>query len=87
MGVNHFAALPVLAYAIVAFMAGLAYYLLSQALIQLRGKDSVLAKAVGKDVKGLISAGLYFVAIFCRVFLSHGGVCYFRRRGNYVVDS
>ena len=68
MGENHFASLPVLAYAVVAFMAGLAYYLLSQALIQLHGKDSVLAKAIGKDVKGLVSAGLYFVAILVACF-------------------
>lgn len=68
MGVNHFAALPVLAYAIVAFMAGLAYYLLTMALIQLHGKVSVLARAVGNDVKGLLSAGLYFVAILVAYF-------------------
>ena len=49
-------------------MAGVAYYILSQVLIKTHGKDSLLAKAVGRDKKGLISAGLYFVAILAACF-------------------
>lgn len=63
MGENHFASLPVLLYAIIAFMSGIAYYILSQVLIKTHGKDSLLAQAVGKDKKGLISVVLYLLAI------------------------
>ena len=44
-------------------MAGIAYYILSQQLIALHGKDSTLAKAVGKDQKGKLSVIIYFIAI------------------------
>jgi TMEM175 potassium channel family protein len=63
MGENHFAAWPVAVYGAVLFMAGIAYYILSQALIRHHGKDSALAKAVGTDFKGRISIGFYAVAI------------------------
>ncbi len=63
MGQNNFASLPVLFYGIVAFMAGVAYYILSLQLIKLHGKDSPLAKAIGTDFKGIISVVLYLAAI------------------------
>ncbi|MBX7149048.1 TMEM175 family protein [bacterium] len=63
MGENHFAPTPVALYGGVLFMAGLSYYILSRSLIKLHGKDSTLAKAVGKDVKGLFSQALYALAI------------------------
>ena len=68
MGVNHFAALPVLFYGIVALMAGVAYYILSQILIKIHGKESPLAKAVGKDTKGIISVILYLAAVGVALF-------------------
>ena len=63
MGENHFAALPVALYGVVLFMAGMAYYILAQALARHHGKDSKLAKALGKDFKGLASVVIYAVAI------------------------
>jgi TMEM175 potassium channel family protein len=63
MGENHFAPLPVALYGAVLFMAAIAYYILSRALIRHHGRDSVLAKAVGKDFKGKISVVIYAVAI------------------------
>jgi uncharacterized membrane protein len=69
MGENQFAELPVLFYAIVAFMAGLSYYVLEMAIIKSHGKDSLLAKAVGKDKKGIVSFVLYFIAICLAMFL------------------
>ena len=68
MGENHFAELPVFLYGIVAFMAGVAYYILSQILIKIHGKDSPLAKAVGKDTKGILSVVLYLAAIGFALF-------------------
>ncbi len=63
MGENHFAALPVALYGFNLLMAGLAYYLLVRALLAHHEKDSPLARAIGKDFKGLLSMALYFVAI------------------------
>ena len=63
MGANHFAALPVALYGIVLFCAGLAYYLLSRALIARHGPDSLLARAIGRDYKGWLSLVLYLVGL------------------------
>ena len=60
---NHFAAVPVALYGFVLLMAGVAYYLLERILISHHSKDSALARAVGKDFKGLMSVFLYVVAI------------------------
>lgn len=63
MGENHFTTIPIALYGGVLMMAGIAYYILSQALIQLHGKNSTLAIAVGKDKKGIISVVIYSIAI------------------------
>jgi len=63
MGENHFAAIPVALYGVVLFMAGLAYFILGRSLVTLHGVDSTIAKALGKDRKGLLSLVLYVVAI------------------------
>jgi uncharacterized membrane protein len=63
MGENHFATWPVALYGGVLLCAAVAYYILSQTLIALHGRDSVLASAVGRDSKGRISALIYAVAI------------------------
>jgi uncharacterized membrane protein len=63
MGENHFASLTVAAYGTVCLMAGIAYYILSRILIAHHGEESTLARAVGRDVKGLISILSYLVAI------------------------
>jgi uncharacterized membrane protein len=63
MGENHFATWPVALYGGVLLCAAVAYYILSQTLIALHGRDSVLATAVGRDLKGKISALIYAAAI------------------------
>ena len=63
MGENHFAPLPVALYGAVLLMAGVAYFILTQALIAHHGHDSLLAKAVGRDSKGKLSVVVYAVAI------------------------
>jgi uncharacterized membrane protein len=63
MGENHFAAWPVALYGLVMFFAGLAYFLLSRALIAHHGSDSFLAHALGRDRKGKISMAAYACAI------------------------
>jgi uncharacterized membrane protein len=63
MGENHFARWPVTCYGIVLIMNAIAYGLLVLALIRHHGRDSLLAKAVGKDWKGNISIAIYATAI------------------------
>lgn len=63
MGENEFAPVPILLYGVVMWMTGLAYYILTRALIARHGKDSMLAVAVGRDVKGLISLFFYTAAV------------------------
>jgi uncharacterized membrane protein len=60
---NHFHSWPVAVYGMVLLMAGVAYFILTKALIQLHGKDSTLAKAIGRDKKGKLSIVAYAVAI------------------------
>ena len=63
VGENPTAPLPTSVYGVVLLCAGVAYLLLSQALVAVNGKDSPLARAVGSDVKGKASAALYSAAI------------------------
>ena len=63
MGENHFAALPTAMYGVVLLLSAIAYFILTRTLIRLHGEDSVIAKALGRDVKGKISPVLYLLAI------------------------
>jgi len=63
MGEGGFAPVPVATYGVVLLCAGVAYFLLSRALVARHGEGSVLARAVGNDTKGLLSVVLYAVAI------------------------
>lgn len=63
VGENHFTQWPVVVYGVTLIIPGITYYLLSQSIIALHGKDSVLAKAVGKDIKGILSLVLYLIGI------------------------
>ena len=63
MGENHFAAWPVALYGIILVGAAIAYFVLVRALLVIHGRDSVLAKALGRDTKGKISVVIYLVAI------------------------
>jgi uncharacterized membrane protein len=59
MGENRFAAVPTAAYGIVLLAASLAYYTLQKAIIRDQGGESLLATAVGRDLKGNVSPLLY----------------------------
>jgi len=63
MGENHFAPAPVALYGTVLLFCGIAYYILTRALIGLHGRQSTIATALGNDFKGKISVVLYLVAI------------------------
>src|SRR5512135_13591 len=63
MGENRFAPAPTAAYGVVLLMAALAYWLLQRIIIARQGPGSVLAAAVGRDLKGKASPLLYALAI------------------------
>jgi uncharacterized membrane protein len=63
MGENDFASGPVALYGVVLLGAAFSYFSLTRALITRHGDESVLAKAVGADVKGRISLVLYCAGI------------------------
>ena len=63
MGENHFTAAPTALYGLILLMAAIAYWILVHALISSNGKDSLLAKAIGRDNKGALSILLYLIAI------------------------
>ena len=44
-------------------MAAIAYFILQQSIIRAQGSESLLKKAIGKDLKGKISPILYVIAI------------------------
>jgi TMEM175 potassium channel family protein len=68
MGENNFAQLPVALYGVVLWMSGLAYYILTRALVSLHGTDSVIATALGVRVKEIGSLVAYTVAIVAAFF-------------------
>jgi uncharacterized membrane protein len=63
MADNHFSTWPVAVYGMILLMCGVAYSILARILANHCGKNSELAKALGKDWKGLASIVFYAVAI------------------------
>jgi uncharacterized membrane protein len=68
MGENHFAPAPVALYGVVLLMSAIAYWILERAILETHGQDSLLAKAIGRDLKGKISPLIYLVAIVSAFF-------------------
>jgi uncharacterized membrane protein len=68
MGENHFAPVPTALYGVVLLMAAIAYRILQWALMREHGHGSLLAKAVGVDLKGKLSPLLYLIAIISTFF-------------------
>src|SRR3989475_13052837 len=67
------AAIPTAIYGGVFLMAGVAWLLLQDALVRRNGPESLLARAVGRDLKGKLSALLYASAIllaFVKVWIA-----------------
>jgi len=63
MGENHFAPAPTALYGGVLLMAAIAYWILVQAILAVEGRHSILATAIGNDLKGKLSPLFYVVAI------------------------
>jgi uncharacterized membrane protein len=63
MGENHFESTPTALYGFVLLMCGVAYTILQRKIIHTHGRESELARALGRDTKGKISLGAYIAAI------------------------
>jgi len=63
MGENHFAAVPTALYGVILLMAAIAYVGLQKIIMHSRGENSLLARAVGADLKGKSSPIFYVLAI------------------------
>ncbi len=63
MGQNDFAQLPVALYGFVLWMCGLAYYILTRAMVALHGRDSLIDTALRNKLKETISLMAYGLAI------------------------
>jgi uncharacterized membrane protein len=59
VGANSQGTWPAVLYGVVLLMAAVAFTILVRTIVALHGKDSELAKAVGKDVKGKLSLLFY----------------------------
>jgi len=63
IGDHPFAPLPTAVYGVILLCAAIAYTILQMTIVRRHGPKSVLAAAVGKDVKGKVSLGMYVAAI------------------------
>ena len=63
MGENFLSPLPTAIYGATLLMPAIAYFLLERAIVHQQGRDSVLASAIGRDLKGKLSPLLYAAAI------------------------
>ena len=62
MGGNPIASTPTALYGVVLLMAAIAYWILQRQILRAEGSQSVLAAALGRDLKGRLSILVYVVA-------------------------
>ncbi len=75
MGENHFTIASVFLYGIILLLSSIAYWILQTIIIKSHGKESILVKALGKDLKGKISPILYVfgsLSAFFNIWISGG---------------
>lgn len=63
MGEHNFAKASMTLYGVVLFLSSVAYFILQRIIIVNEGENSVLAKAIGRDLKGYTSSVLYVLGI------------------------
>jgi TMEM175 potassium channel family protein len=63
VGDHRDASLPAALYGVVLLMAGVAYVILERQMVRENGPQSVLAEAVGRERKGMLSLAGYITAI------------------------
>jgi len=62
-GENNFTQYPVFLYGAILLLCAISYTILTRAIVSLHGPHSVLAKAIGKDIKGKLSILFYFIGM------------------------
>lgn len=75
LGAHYRAPVPTAVYGIALFLPAIAYFVLQRTIMAAEGRDSVLARALGRDVKGKASMVLYAIAVglaFVDPWLSFG---------------
>ncbi|MDA6071820.1 TMEM175 family protein [Flavobacterium sp. AC] len=63
MGEHNFAKASMTLYGVILFLSSVAYFILQRIIIVNEGENSVLAKAIGRDLKGYVSSVLYILGI------------------------
>jgi uncharacterized membrane protein len=63
MGEHNFAKAPLALYGIILLGCAVAYIILQKMVLEAEGKDSLLRKAIGEDLKGKISTGINIIGI------------------------
>ncbi|MEL1253449.1 TMEM175 family protein [Flavobacterium sp. DGU38] len=63
MGEHNFAKSSMALYGVILLLSAIAYFILERIIIIAEGKNSVLAKVIGYEIKGIISAVLYILGI------------------------
>jgi uncharacterized membrane protein len=63
MGENQLAPAPVALYGVMLLAAACAYYVMTRVLLASHAADSLLARALGRDLKGRVSIAIYALAI------------------------
>ena len=63
IGENNFSQKPMALYGFILLMSAIAYFILQNRIIKSQGDDSILAKAIGKDLKGKLSPIFYIIGI------------------------
>jgi uncharacterized membrane protein len=69
VGAHHTSPLPVAAYGVIGFLAGVAYYILTLAIRRVN-KDTRIDELLGRDIKGKLSVVLYMLGIAIALAIS-----------------
>lgn len=73
MDESRFARTPVVIYGLNLLGAAIAYLVLQRVIMRQQGTDSPLRQAVGGDVKGKASLGLYLAGVLSALVIDRGG--------------
>jgi uncharacterized membrane protein len=77
MGESDLATIPTAVYGLSLLMPSIAYAILVKILIAVNGRDSAVGRAIGNDLKGYVSTGIYLLGIALTFWNSFAGIaCY-----------
>jgi uncharacterized membrane protein len=63
VGSDHARVLPAATYGVVALGSAVAFYALVRAIIRANADDNAIAASIGRNIKGIVSPGIYVVGI------------------------